>query len=226
MSLKAHYNDLYSNAIETIKNDTYTIDKLIDASNDKRFGITLLARPPLEVKTEIQDFITKVKAIEPNQYYYKNSDIHITVMSIISCYEGFGLDSINIEDYIDLITRSLQNIDRFKINFKGITAAPTGIMTQGFIADDTLNTLRSNLRKHFKSSDLQQSIDKRYTIQTAHSTIMRFKDNLKNKLEFLKLIEAYRIYNFGTFEVEDLELVFNDWYQREELVKKLYTFKI
>ncbi len=226
MSLKAHYNSLHNDAIESIKKDTYVTDQLIDDSLDNRLGITLLARPPIKVKECIQHFLNKVKTIEPNQYYYKNADIHITVMSIISCYDGFQLHNINIQDYIDVINVSLKNINSFKINFEGIAASNSGIMIQGFLEDDTLNNLRDNLRINFKNSNLKESIDKRYTIQTAHSTVIRFKEAFKNKNDFLNEIEAFRDYNFGTFEITNLELVYNDWYQREELVRKLHDFNL
>jgi 2'-5' RNA ligase len=82
------------------------------------------------------------------------------------------------------------------------------------------------LRFEFKKSELEQSLDKRYLIQTAHSTIVRFRNQLNDKENFLKIIDKYADFDFGTFEIKKIELVYNDWYQRKELVKKLYEFKI
>ncbi|WP_233783370.1 hypothetical protein [Flavivirga eckloniae] len=133
MNLKDHYNTLYRESIRKISNDNYQIDNLIDSPLDKRFGITLIIRPPLEVKNKIQEFLNKLKAIEPNQYYYQNSDIHITVMSIISCYDGFHLKNIDISEYIKVINQSLNYNTELEINFKGITASPSCLMVQGFM---------------------------------------------------------------------------------------------
>ena len=69
-------------------------------------------------------------------------------------------------------------------------------------------------------------MDKRYSIQTAHSTIVRFRNHLNEKENFLKIIDKYADFDFGTFEIKKIELVYNDWYQRNELVKKLYEFEI
>jgi len=226
MNLQEHYNNLYKESIKKIMDDTYEVDKLINSPLDKRFGITLLTRPSEAVKNNIQKFLNNVKTIEPNQYYYKNSDIHITVMSIISCYDGFQLESINISRYIDLIAKSLIKNPEIEIELVGITASPSCIMIQGFMKNNILNSIRNNLRNNFKNSNLQQSIDKRYSIETAHTTVIRFQNKLNDKLQFLKLIEAFRSYNFGFFKVKNLELVYNDWYQREKLVKKLYEFNI
>ena len=190
MNLTEHYKKLYKSSIRSIENEDYKTDLLIDSPADRRFGITLLIRPPENIKNRIQVFLKDLKQVDPSQYYYPNSDIHITVMSIISCYEGFQLDQISISNYIDLINESLNGIDRFEIKLKGITASNSGIMIQGFPENDNLNNLRNNLRTKFKNSDLEQSIDKRYSIQTAHSTVVRFRTKLQNKNEFLKIIES------------------------------------
>ena len=202
--------------MERIRKGDYQTDSLIDSPADKRFGITLLIRPPQKVKNKVELFLEELKQIDSFQYYYPISDIHITVMSIISCYEGFRLDQISVSDYSDLVKQSLKGIDKFKIKFQGITASDSGIMIQGFPENEILNNMRNNLRTNFKNSDLEQSIDKRFTIQTAHATIVRFRKELQNKKVFLAGIEKFKNYDFGSFEITELELVFNDWYQREK----------
>ncbi len=226
MNLEAHYETLYKESIQKISNDIYQIDHLIDSASDHRFGITLLARPPESIKNDIQKFLGKLKAIEPNQYYYNNSDIHITVMSIISCYNGFKLEHIEVPEYIKHINNSIKGNHNIDINFKGITASPSCIMIPGLMRNESLNNIRNSLRKNFKNSTLEQSIDARYSIQTAHSTVVRFTKRLSKKLAFLDVIESYRDYNFGTFKIDTLELVYNDWYQKEKHVKKLFEFNI
>ena len=216
MNLTRHYKELYESSIKKIGKGDYQTDSLIDSPFDKRFGITLLIRPPQEIKNEIEPFLEELKQIDSSQYYYPNSDIHITVMSIISCYEGFQIDQISVSDYSNLIKQSLKGIDKFKIKFQGITASDLGIMIQGFPENEMLNNMRNNLRTNFKNSNLEQSIDKRYTIQTAHATIVRFRKELQNNKAFLAGIEKYKNYDFGSFEIKELELVFNDWYQREQ----------
>ena len=220
MNLENHYKKLYHESINKISSDNYHIDTLIDSKNDRRFGLTLIIRPSNEIKTKIQDFLKNFKEIEPNQYYYPNSDIHITVMSIISCYNDFDMSKIDVQKYIDLTEKCiLKGID-LNITFKGITASPSGVMAQGFMNNNELNDIRDRLRKEFKNSNLEQSLDKRYLIQTAHSTIIRFRKELSHKEKFLELLDNSINYDFGTFKVNKFELVYNDWYQREQYVKK------
>lgn len=226
MNLKQHYNNLYNTSIIDYKNDSYYIDPLIDSTSDTRYGLTLLIKPPISLTYKITKFLEQVKKVEPNQYYYPESDMHITVMSVISCYEGFNLSKITLKNYVDLIRTCLSEINTFTLEFKGLTASPSCIMVQGFLKDETLTQIRNNLRTHFKRSDLQHSIDKRYPIKTAHSTVIRIREKFQNKESFLSIIEQYRDYDFGSFSVDSMELVFNDWYQKENEVSLLHRFSL
>ncbi|MDI6048037.1 2'-5' RNA ligase family protein [Flavobacterium yafengii] len=226
MDLNEHYTTLYKESVEKIAADAYQIDTQIDSATDNRFGITLLIRPDIHIKNKIQGFLEELKAIDPEQYYYPNSDVHITVLSIISCYDGFNLATISIPDYVKIIKKSLVGIQDITINFQGITASPSAIMVQGFTNTNSLNDLRNNLRTNFINSGLEQSIDERYSIQTAHTTVARFRKEIKNKEKLLEILEKYRDFDFGKFNFKECHLVYNDWYQRDELVKEIHEFRL
>lgn len=226
MNLTEHYNQLYIKSSEAILEGNYKLDTQINNASDSRFGITLLIRPNEKIKANIQLFLDELKAIEPHQYYYPDPDIHITVMSIISCYEGFTLDKINIPEYIDVIQQSLVHLDQITIEFRGVTASPSAFMIQGFPMDESLHNFRDKLRENFKKSILEQSIDSRYTIATAHTTVMRFQEKLVNPKELIATAAQFRDYDFGEFQVENLELVYNDWYHREKNTIRLANFII
>ncbi len=226
MNLQEHYETLYHESIAKIKAGGIQTDSLTDSADDNRYGITLRIRPDTTLIKSINNFLEQLRQIEPEQYYYRESDIHVTVMSIISCYNGFGLQRISIPDYISVIEQSIPVARNITIRFNGITASPSCIMIRGYPEDDTLNTIRNSLRTHFKNSELEQSIDKRYAIQTAHSTIVRFRKPLTKMNEFLKILEVYHDHEFGTLQTNTLELVHNDWYHRTERVEQLCKFKL
>ncbi|MBK0381632.1 mutarotase [Pedobacter sp. SD-b] len=221
MNLEEHYEQMWLHAQEKFKQNQLSLDQQINAKDDSRRGVTLIIRPTTEVLKSISKFLNELKEIAPNQYIYPVSDIHITVMSIISCYEGFKLENIQVEEYIKIIKSSLKNLPVEEIHFKGTTASDAGIMIQGFPKNGVLDKLRDILRVNFRQSDLESSLDNRYQIKTAHSTILRFESTVKKNDEFLKLLNKYRQFNFGTFEVHRYEFVFNDWYQKKELTKCL-----
>lgn len=66
MNLKEHYDRLYQEAITQISLGHYQVDDLINSSLDKRFGLSLLIRPSIEVKDNIQLFLKELKEKEPN----------------------------------------------------------------------------------------------------------------------------------------------------------------
>lgn len=215
MNLSEHYNALFKTSSELILSENYSIDNQINNDSDKRFGVTLLVRPSEEIKANIQAFLDELKKTEPEQYYYPNADIHITIMSIISCTKGFTLDNFSSSEYVEIIEKSLVDVNEIEIDYRGVTLSPSAIMIQGFPSDDSLNILRDKLRDNFKNSSLKQSIDSRYSTKTAHSTVIRFQKKLENPKKLIEVIEKFRNHNFGKFTVEKIELVYNDWYQRE-----------
>lgn len=226
MNLEEHYNRLYTASIAKISSGNYEIDPLVNSDNDDRFGLSLIIRPSIEIKNEIQKFLGELHRSEPKQYYYPNSDIHMTVISVISCYSGLELAQIKVPEYTKRISKILKTQQAITISFKGVTTSPSCIMIQGFVNDNSLNHLRDRLRLRFKNSDLEQSMDERYVMQTAHATVFRFSETLEDKEEFLRIVEKYRDYDFGTFVVDDIELVYNNWYHTEQLVNKLHHFKL
>ena len=216
MNLSEHYNALFKTSSELILSEKYSIDSKISDDSDKRFGITLLIRPSEEINNNIQEFLKELKKTEPEQYFYPNSDIHITIMSIISCAEGFTLNQFSTSEYVEIIEKSLVDVNEIEIEYRGVTLSPSAIMLQGFPSDDSLNIFRNKLRENFKNSSLPQSLDSRYTITAAHSTVLRFQNKLQNPKKLIEVVEKFRNYNFGKFTVDKIELVFNDWYQREK----------
>ncbi|WP_186755348.1 2'-5' RNA ligase family protein [Echinicola salinicaeni] len=224
MNLDAHYFSLAQSSLEIILNDQYEIDPHTDNIKDSRRGLTLLARPDNGAKTKIQGFISMLRDTEPEQYYYPNADLHITILSIISCYPEFSINNISITDYVKIIKKSISEIPPFQIQYKGTVLSPAGVLIKGYPEGNSLQNLRNQLRKNFKNSPLEQSLDKRYTLQTAHSTIMRFAKPLQQKARLIQLVNEFNKHDFGSFIVKDIEFVYNDWYQKSINTKKLGEF--
>ena len=220
------YDKLYQDATEKVQSDQYELDGMIDSSADTRFGITLIIKPDRHVIERIQEFLTTLRAIEPDQYYYPSSDIHVTFLPIIPCHENFDMNQFALQDYIDLIRAHLSMGDQFELHFEGITASSSCIMIQGFFKNHVLSDLRDKLRKAFAASSLHQNIDQRYVVRTAHATVVRFRKPLVAKEQLLEVLNSYRQQNFGTMIVKEIDLVFNDWYLKEKSVKTLFRFQI
>ena len=226
MNLTEYYDAMRQAALPKLAQGAAELDKLIDSAQDRRRGITLLARPPARITAIIEGIIADLKRAEPDQYYYPAADIHLTILSIISCYNGFTLDLVDPAAYKTAVRAILQPIRPFIITYNGLTATTGGIIIQGFPQDEELTQLRNATRGFFQHAGLQHSIDQRYNIHTAHSTVMRFKTLLQNPQLLLEKIEHYQHYFIGSFEVDTVELVYNDWYQRTSNTVLLGKFSL
>ncbi|WP_234573260.1 2'-5' RNA ligase family protein [Rhodohalobacter sp. 614A] len=226
MNLQKHYDRMWDEASGKFKTKQFETDPMIDSSDDDRYGITLLARPSEQVKQNISEMLNEIKSVAPLQYYYPLSDLHFTVLSVISCYSGFSLTDIQSSRYINLIELVTTSFSPFRIRFQGITASPSCIIVQGFPEDDSLNELRTKLREQFRTSDLQNSIDHRYLLKTAHLTCVRFREVPENPEKVFSSVSQFRNRDFGISKIDRLELVGNDWYQRKEKTTLLDTFHL
>ena len=220
------YDQSLETGISLLETGNYTVDPHLLSTDDSRYGITLLIRPDAFICSAIQDFLNTLKSIDPNQYYYPTSDIHVTVLSIISCFEGFELNQIDPAAYIRLIAKALENCTAFELEFRGVTLSSGAVMIRGHLVNDQLNHIREQLRNVFRASTLLHSIDERYTIFTAHSTVVRYQYPIEHIPAWIHKIRDYQDHFFGKQEVSRLELVYNDWYQRKEKVRILQSFDL
>lgn len=226
MHLQNHYNNLWRQSLRKFRNDEFEYDSLIDAGDDTRYGITLLARPSEPVKQHIAKTLDEIKSTAPNQYYYPSTDLHVTVLSIISCHAGFTLNDIDPSAYRKVVQSAVGSLSSFTIHFRGITASPSCVLVQGFPEGNQLLKLRDTLRETFKASGLQHAIDQRYRLKTAHMTAIRFKEPLEDPELFINRITDLRDKNFGSSMIDQVELVGNDWYQRKEKVTPIGSFPL
>lgn len=224
--LKNLYAQMWSDSIDRFKRNNCEIDPLIKDESDMRRGITVLSYFNDSVGCKVSNFLEELKTIEPEQYYYPKSELHVTILSIISCISGFKLSHIDVEAYSSIFKEAIKNIDGFKINFKGITVSPSCILIQGFPDSTQLNHLRDSLRVGFKRANLELNIDSRYKISTAHATVVRCVTPFKNSNELLAVLSNYRDYDFGTLEIKSLELVFNNWYQNLSITRCLSSTRL
>jgi len=219
--LKNLYSQMWIDSIDLFKNNNCEIDPFINNQSDMRRGITLLSYLDNSVGDKISSFLDELKIIEPKQYYYPKNELHLTILSIISCIKGFTLLNIDVEAYASIIKESIKDIGGFTINFKGITVSSSCIIIQGFPDSDQLNHLRNTLRGNFIKAKLKSTIDQRYKLSTAHTTAVRCITPFENSNELVAVLAKYKDYDFGTLEVNLLELVFNNWYQNLSITKNL-----
>lgn len=225
MTLSEYYNQLYDRAVSKIASGEEELDDRTNQLPDE-MGLILRLRPPVEVRDRINAFLSELRHLEPEQYYYSNSDIHVSVASLILPNKAFQLSQINTDEYIRSVQESVSTIRPFEICFRGITASPGAVMIQGFENEQCLAEIRDHLQNKLNENKLEHAISGGYSVQAAHSTVVRFREKLQHRQAFLALLEKYRNFDFGCFRVSELELVHNDWFHRDKHVKLLATIRL
>jgi hypothetical protein len=99
-------------------------------------------------------------------------------------------------------------------------------MIQGFPLDAKLQALREKLRELLQAHGLGDTLDVRYRISTAHSTIMRFSRPLQNAAALLDRLSALREEPFGEFRCHSVQWVKNDWYMSSDKVELLAEYEL
>lgn len=206
------YDDLHKRFIKNALAGEILPDKTLENPDDNRFGLTLGVRVPSNCLTALEDFKVRFSEIEPGQYFYRDSEVHITILSVISCVEGFRLTDIQPEEYIQIISQTCKKFLPFTISFKGIGATDAALILKGFPEDDSLRCLRDALRNEIKESGLRQTMDQRYPLVTAHGSFIRFQKPFNNPEKLVKFLEEYRNFPVGSFTVSEVSLTYNDWF--------------
>ncbi len=227
--LKKIYDGMWDSSYPKIDSGQCDIDTLISDPSDTRRGITALTylqNNGNEVSQKITGFLCELQKVEPEQYYYPEEELHLTILSIISCIAGFQLDDINDSSYVEIFNQCMQDVEPINIKFEGITISTSCVLIQGFPIGEGLNELRNKFRNRYKESSLRITIDSRYTLNTAHVTAVRFMSPLINQQKVTDVLNRYRYYDFGTISFTEFELVFNNWYQNLSETKKLSNSSI
>ena len=222
--LTDRYQQLWDDAIEHVRLGAVNIDPLLASREpDRRRCLTVLARPSAEVQSRVGDFLNHLCAVDPEQYYYQSSELHVTVLSLFTGTLKFEKHFRHYDRYLEAVNTALAGGPIFSLEFTGVTLTREAIMIQGYFDDTILNDTRDALRKALQSRDLTEGLDSRYFLQTAHMTAVRFRHPLQQSQNYAEILEHYRQHDFGRTQVQELSLVRNDWYMSApsaEVMKK------
>jgi 2'-5' RNA ligase len=212
----AIYNMLWDTSYNAVSQGDIEIDDLISHPEaDKRRGLTLIFRPTDAVKQSILTFLNELRRIEPDQYYYPETSLHFTVLSLFTATVEHQREYDRIQAYQTAVDSAVRGISPFLFQVKGLTVSKSAVILCGYPLPDNLNILRNALRKNLITSGLAQGLDRRYILTAAHTTIMRFSRPLSNPTGLAEFLLENKQKTFGEFQVDGLDLVKNDWYMAQ-----------
>ena len=221
------YDRLWRQSRALMKSGRIQIDtRLCDKAGDFRRGITLVARPDTAVKKRVTNFLRDAAVICPGQHFYKPTELHLTVMAIISGSEFWRDEIHRLTACQEVLDKVLHDGRSFRVDFRGVTVSPHAVMIQGFPANDALLQLRDDLRDGFRKAGLGRNLDRRYKTVTAHLTVMRFSKAEAEWERLLELLQAHRKTDFGGTCFKSLQLIWSNWYTSAGVVRVLHEYPL
>lgn len=219
--LQIHYDAMWDAAAGAVVHGNIEYDQHVTAGRDPRRGLTLIARPDPALQARLHSLLDRLAASEPHQYRYPVTDMHVTILALFTVTEDPASQLRRLADYCTAVRTALDGLEAFEIDFHGITMSRGAVVAQGFPRGPALETLRERLRVELHHQGLGASLDQRYRLVTAHTTLFRFVSPLQEAQRFTALLESLRHEPLGRMAVNEVELVKNDWYMSSSSVKRV-----
>ncbi len=162
--------------------------------------------------------------VAPGQHLYLPEELHVTVLAIISGSEFWRKEMRPLAASRAILNEVLQRSPAFKVHFRGVTASPGAVLVQGFPANDALKKMRDELRVAFGRNGLGGQLDRRYKINSAHMTVMRFGRPDTDWQRLAAWLAENRETDFGEVEVSCIQLVWGDWCASADVVRTLQEY--
>jgi 2'-5' RNA ligase len=226
--LNNRYQQLWDDAIDHVRQGQIVIDPLLARREaDRRRCLTVLIRPSAAVQSAVTAFLNELRGVDPEQYYYDISQLHVTVLSLFTATLDYTRLFARYDDYLKAVQAVLaQQAPAFEIEFTGVTLSREAILIQGYPDNSVLNDLREALRRELRARDLTEGLDGRYLLQTAHMTVVKFRAPLRHSGLFCQVLAKYRDHGFAQTRVQELQLVRNDWYMSRQSVELLRRYSV
>jgi 2'-5' RNA ligase len=223
--LLARYDALWAEAAPAVRVGRVTLDEAVLRKDaDPRRGLTLLARPEPTVVDRLTSFLERLRALEPGQYYQPAADLHHTVLSLFTATSEYEPFLAHLDLYRAAVEEVVAQSWPFEIAVRGVTLSAGAVLAQGFPGDDTLDVLRERLRAALTARGLGATLDQRYRLVTAHTTLVRFATPLRDAERFVDALAASRDTAFGASRITAVELVLSDWYHSSDRERALGAY--
>ena len=214
--LEELYTRIHTESCSSIINEGVHPDRYLrHPATDRRFGLTLLVEIDRILSESMCSIGEEIKMIEPEQYYYPATDLHVTVLDLVGAHEGFRCDEREIGIFSSMVVDAVKEVEPFDILFKGLILSPTGVLVKGYYREG-LPVLRELLRR--EAGNRRVDMRERYQSITAHASLMRYSSPVADREQLLRFMEKNRDRTIGLVTVRSCTLVIHDWYNRRKEV--------
>nr|WP_314544088.1 2'-5' RNA ligase family protein [uncultured Massilia sp.] len=221
--LPSHYDAMWHRAFAAVAAGDVDRDARLAAGPDPRRGLTVIARPGPQLAARFDALLDRLAALEPRQYRHPATDMHMTVLSLFTVADDAGPALARLADYRAAVCAAADGIDSFDVTFAGITLSRGAVLARGFPQGPQLELLRGRLRTELRARGLDALLDERYRLVTAHATLLRFVQPLRDPARFAAELALLRDAPLGTMRVDRIELVVNDWTMSSASLERVET---
>jgi 2'-5' RNA ligase len=92
--------------------------------------------------------------------------------------------------------------------------------------NDALEKMREELRAAFARNGLGDQLDRRYRINSAHMTVMRFRRADADWKRLATFLAKNRDTDCGEMEVSRIQLIWGDWYASANIARTLQEYRL
>jgi 2'-5' RNA ligase len=224
--LRTHYDAMWDRAWPDVSRGDVECDRHLAGGLDPRRGLTLIARPDAALAARFEAAQDALIAADPRQYRQPRADLHMTVLSLFTVTADYEPHLARRADYAAATRAAVEDLPAFDIDVDGITISRGAVLAKGFPRDGTLELLRARLREALRERGLDGTLDQRYRLVTAHSTLLRFIAPPADPARLAAVLAGLRDVPLGCMRVENLQLVVNDWYMSSAAVEPVATFAL
>ncbi len=156
---------------EGVRPDSVLIGELITPGTDTRYGVNLICRPPQLITDHILTLEKYLREAEPDQYYYPQSDLHLTLLEI--CHSRNAEEAQRVARAVRANANKLfADLPAIKMGLPVLAFDQTGCILSFATAGPELSLFRRSMVERLTGCDVP--IAPRYTPQSAHITFLRY----------------------------------------------------
>lgn len=186
------------------------IDSL-DSPNAQKI-LTTVARMPPALSAKILEFQEDVRRLDPRQYFYPVTDIHLTVLNCAAFLKNPDiLDEADIQRVARELGEVFSSVQSFPVQVKGVGVLPARVFVQIFDSSGTIAALRQKIRQKLSNQAWHPEAENKLLMPNpilVWANVVRMRQLVSP--EFVDLISKYREAEFGSFEVQEIELAITD----------------
>lgn len=184
-----------------------------DFEDDDRMCLTYLYVLPDVLKAKIRPIIDELRKVDPNQYYYKDDSLHMTIQCIRQIADSPNFTQGDVAA-VSSLSEHITSHKPLSLDMDGLFMMPTSLGIRCFHdqeSHDFIHSLRNKLVEIGVPDDKKYFDDK--TI-VANMTLCRFYNKPNEK--FLETFNKLKSINFGKLNVDKIHLVStNGIFQKE-----------